>query len=140
MAILAQLALLLGTLGLTVRLAATRDLAVAAFVTYAAATMSLVIAATAAGWIDASVAATINRSFATVGFGLAAIAILLWSVAMWRTRFSRTVGVLGFVVGTFTLVGLAHAPGLALHGFGGAVMLAYAIWMGWTGWLLRTGR
>lgn len=139
-AILAELTLLLGTLGLTLRLAATRDLAIAAFVTYAAATMSLIVAATAAGWIDPSVAPTINHSFASVGFGLSAIAVMLWSVATWRTRLSRTVGVLGLVVGTFTLVGLAHGPGLALHGFGGAVMLAYAIWMGWTGWLLRTGR
>lgn len=139
-AILAELTLLLGTLGLTVRLAGARDLAIAAFVTYAAATMALIVAATAAGWIDPPAAATLNRSFATVGFGLSAIAMVLWSVAMWRTRFSRAAGAFGVAVGAFTLAGIVLGTGLALHGFGGGVMLAMAAWMAWAGVLLRVDR
>ena len=136
-AILAELTLLLGALGLTVHLRGARDLAMAAFVTYAAATMSLIIAAVAAGWIDPPMAGTINGSFAVVGFGLAAIAMILWSTAMWRTRFSRALATLGVAAGAFTLAGLMLGAGLALHGFGGLVMLAFAVWMGWTGLVLR---
>jgi hypothetical protein len=140
-AILAELILLLGALGLTARLTQARDLALSAFVFYAAATMLLIVAAIAAGWISPSIAGTINQSFATVGFGLSAIAMVLWSVAMWRTRLSRAAAVFGMATGAFTLAGIAHGTGLALHGFGGAVMLAYAAWMGWVGvLLLRSGR
>src|SRR5438552_7878278 len=57
-AIAGELVLLLGTLALTVQLSATqRDLAVSAFVVYAAAIMSLVIAAVASGLIAPSIAA-----------------------------------------------------------------------------------
>jgi hypothetical protein len=136
-AILAELTLLLGALGLTIRLDGARDLAIAAFITYAAATMSLIIAAVAAGWIDPSIAATMNGSFATVGFGLAAIAMMLWSTAMWRTRFSRALAAFGAVGGPFTLGGLMLGKDLALHGFGGLVLLAFAVWMGWAGLVLR---
>lgn len=136
-AILAELTVLLGALGLTVHLRAARDTALAAFVTYAAATMSLIIAAVAAGWIDPPIAGTLNHSFATVGFGLGAIAMILWAVAMWRTRFSRPLAIFGAVAGAFTLAGLLHGAGLALHGFGGLVMLALTVWVGWTGVVLR---
>ena len=136
-AILAELTVLLGALGLTVHLRAARDTALAAFVTYAAATMALIIAAVAAGWIDPSVAATLNRSFATVGFGLAAIAVILWSVAMWRTRFSRTLAIFGTAFGAFTLAGLMLGAGLTLHGFGGVVMLAFTVWVAWAGMALK---
>ena len=139
-AILAELTLLLGALGLAAQLEGARDLAVAAFVTYAAATMSLIIAAVAAGWIDPPLAGTINSSFATVGFGLAAIAMMLWSTAMWRTRFSRALAAFGAVVGPFTLGGMMLGAGLALHGVGGLVMLAFAVWMGWAGMVLRVQR
>jgi len=139
-AILAELTLLLGALGLTVHLEGSRDLAIAAFVTYAAATMSLIIAAVAAGWIDPPAAATMNGSFATVGFGLAAIAMMLWSTAMWRTRFARSLAAFGAVVGAFTLGGMMYGAALALHGFGGLVMLGFAVWMGWTGMVLRAQR
>jgi hypothetical protein len=135
-AILAELTILVGAIGLTVHLRAARDTALAGFVTYAAATMSLIIAAVAAGWIDPPAAGTLNRSFATVGFGLAAVAMILWSTAMWRTRFSRTLAVFGATAGVFTLAGLLHGAGLTLHGFGGLVMLAFIIWVAWTGMVL----
>ena len=136
-AILAELTVLLGALGLTVHLRAARDTALAAFVAYAAATMSLIIAAVAAGWIEPPAAGTLNRSFATVGFGLAAMAMILWSVAMWRTRFSRTLAVFGAAVGVFILAGLLHGAGMTLHGFGGLVMLSFTVWVAWTGMVLR---
>ena len=139
-AILAELTLLLGALALTLHLDGARDVAIAAFVTYAAATMSLIIAAVAAGWIDPPIAGTINGSFATVGFGLAAIAMILWSTAMWRTRFSRALATLGVAAGTFTLAGTMHGEAMVLHGFGGLVMLAFAVWMGWAGIVLRAQR
>ena len=136
-AIIAELALLLGLLGLTAHLRSQRDLAVAALVTYAAATMSLIVAAIAAGWIEPPTAGTLNHSFATVGFGLAAIAIILWSIAMWFEQFSRPLAVLGAVSGGVILFGLLHGPELAMHGFGGVVTLLLVIWMGWTGLALR---
>ena len=136
-AILAELTMLVGAIGLTVHLRAARDTALAGFVTYAAATMSLIIAAVAAGWIEPSLAGTLNRSFANVGFGLAAVAMILWSVAIWRTRFSRTLAIFGATAGVFTLAGLLHGAGLTLHGFGGVVMLAFIVWVGWTGMVLR---
>lgn len=139
-AILAELTLLLGALRLTVHLAAMHDTAIAAFITYAASTMSLIIAAVAAGWMDPSVAATINGPFATVGFGLAAIAIVLWSVAIWRTGFSRTLGTFGAAIGATTLGGMMHGATLALHGFGGIVLLALTVWMASTGLMLRAQR
>jgi hypothetical protein len=138
-AILAELTILVGALGLTVHLRAARDTALAAFVTYAAATMSLIIAAVAAGWIDPPLAGTLNRSFANVGFGLAAVALILWSLAMWRTHFSRSLAISGAAVGVFTLAGLLHGAGLTLHGFGGLVMLAFIVWVGWTGMVLSSG-
>ena len=136
-AILAELTVLLGALGLTVHLRAARDTALAAFVTYAAATMSLIIAAVAAGWIDPPAAGTLNASFATVGFGLAALAMILWSLAMWRARFSRALALFGAAFGAFTLAGLLHGAGITLHGFGGLVMLAFTVWVAWTGIVLR---
>ncbi|HUG41250.1 MAG TPA: hypothetical protein VMM12_12240, partial [Longimicrobiales bacterium] len=91
----------------------------------------------AAGWIDPPAAGTLNRSFATVGFGLAAVAMILWALAMWRTRFSRTLAIFGAAVGAFTLAGLLHGAGITLHGFGGLVMLAFTVWVAWTGMVLR---
>jgi hypothetical protein len=136
-AIIAELALLLGLLGLTAHLREQRDLAIAAFVTYGAATMSLIVAAIAAGWIEPPVAATLNHSFATVGYGLAAIAMVLWSVAMWFAKFSRPLAALGMASGVIIVFGLAHHPSLHMHGFGGAMTLLLVIWFGWTGLVLR---
>jgi hypothetical protein len=137
-AIIAELALLLGLLGLTAHLREQRDLAIAAFVTYAAATMSLVVAAIAAGWIEPPVAGTLNHSFATVGYGLTGIAIVLWSIAIWSAQFPRPLSVLGVASGVLILFGLAHHPSLQMHGFGGVATLLMVVWFGWTGILLSS--
>jgi hypothetical protein len=63
--------------------------------------------------------------------------MILWSTAMWRTRFSRALAGFGATAGVFTLAGLMHGAGLTLHGFGGLVMLAFIIWIAWTGMVLR---
>jgi hypothetical protein len=35
---------------------------------------------------------------------------------------------------------MMHGEAMVLHGFGGLVMLAFAVWMGWAGMVLRAQR
>jgi hypothetical protein len=159
LALAAQPLMLLGTLGLTLRLAAQRELAASAYACYALATFAIVIAAVASGFIAPSVLShyagatgpardamagafhytgIINRAFARVSVGFVALAILLWSAAMLRGgELARGVALYGLALGTVLLVALlAGRLSLDVHGFG-AVVLGQAIWMTWTGVLLR---
>src|SRR5438105_3678827 len=158
LAIAAEALLVLGTLGLTLRLAGQRDLAVSAFVVFALAMSAMIIAAVASGLIATSVAAAaaraegsareamlswfhytghVNQAFAKVGFSFASVAIGLWSVAMIRDGFSRGLGVFGVVIAAAMLAGFAFSGGrLVIHGFGGLVMLGQTVWTIAAGWLL----
>ncbi len=163
LAIAAEVLMVIGTLGLTLRLAGQRDLAVSAFVVYALGMVALIIAAVASGLIATSVLAGaaeaegaardamlnwfhytghVNQAFAKVGFSLSAAAIVLWSVAMIRDGFSRGLGAYGIIVGAAMLAGFVLSRGrLVMHGFGGLLMLGQAIWTIAAGWiLLRTTR
>jgi hypothetical protein len=158
-AIVAEVTLLLGTLALTARLAGQRDLAVSAFVVFAVAMMCLIIAAAASGLIAPGVASHmvgtegperdmlmavfrynghVNQAFAKLGFGLAAMAIVLWSTAMARDGLSRGLGWYGILVGVSMIAGLLFVRSrFMLHGMGGLVMAGQLAWLIAAGVVLR---
>ena len=161
-AIGAEVVLLLGTLVLTTKLAGQRELAVSAFVVYALAMVSLVVAAVASGLIAPGLATRVagatgtareammamfafngqvNQAFALLGFSLASVAIVLWSVAMLRDGFSRGLGIYGIVSGAATLIAFAGFRfRFVLHGAGGLIMASQLLWTVWAGVLLRRMR
>jgi hypothetical protein len=158
LALAAQPLMLLGTLVLTLRLFAQRELAVSAFVVYALATVAVMVAAAASGLIAPNVLAhygaaqgaardammaglhytgVINQAFAKVYVAFASVAIILWSAAMLRGGgFSRALAVYGVVLSAVLLVGLlAGHLRMNVHGFG-VVVVGQGLWMTWTGVLL----
>ena len=158
-AIVGEIALLLGALALTADLARQRDVAVTAFVVYGVAIFSLVIAAVASGLIAPGIASHIahadgaerdalsatftfnghvNQAFAKLGFGLAAIAIALWSWAMRREGYSTGLAWFGLISGTLVVFALlVIRSSFVLHGVGGLVIGSQLAWSIWTGAALR---
>lgn len=158
LAIGAQPLVLAGTLALTLRLRARRDLAVGASVFYALASVAVIIAAVASGILAPAVlrnlreadeptralmtnglryTGLLNQAFASVYVVFSAIAILLWSAAMLVGReLPRALGVYGLVLGAVLLLGVASGHlRLGIHGFG-LVVLGVGVWMVWAaGWL-----
>ena len=154
LAIAAIPVLVSGMLVLTVRLARISDVAWVAFVTYAIAAVSILVAATASGLISPALLANyetadeptraiirsqlhfageINQAFAKVFVMLSAAAIALWSLVMRRSaEFGVRLVTLGFVIAALLSVGVASGHlTLNVHGFG-AVAVAEAIWMCWS--------
>ncbi|CAN5867749.1 hypothetical protein BH23GEM9_BH23GEM9_29470 [soil metagenome] len=158
LALAAQLLVLAGTLALALRLRVRRDLSLAAYIIFAAASFAVIIAGVASGFLAPGVlrgyaeadeptravmlnalhyTGRINRTFAQVGATLSGIAILLWSVAMLLGReLSQSLAIFG------TLLGVALALGIVtgywqvnLLGFG-IVVLAQGIWFVWVATLL----
>ena len=83
----------------------------------------------------------LNQAFARMSLAASAAAILVWSLALWKTRaLGRGVALLGVTVAAATLAGLALGSGhVGVHG-----ILLYAGGQGaWTVWvgvaLLRSG-
>jgi hypothetical protein len=153
LAMLAQPLLLAGTVALTLRLRARRDVAVGAYAFFALASVAVVIAAAASGLLapaflqgvsqaDESERAVVmaalhytahlNQAFAMLYVMFSGVAILGWSGAMLAGReLSRALAVYGLVLGAALLLGLASGHlRLNIHGFG-AVMLGEAVWMAW---------
>jgi hypothetical protein len=160
-ALAGQLLVVAGTLALTLRLRARRDLSIAAYIVFAIASVAVIIAGVASGFLAPGVlrgyaeadeparavmlnalhyTGRINRTFAQVGATLSGVAILLWSVAMLLGReLSRALAIFG------TLLGAALALGIVtgywqvnLLGFG-LVVLAQGIWFVWVAtWLWRS--
>jgi hypothetical protein len=153
LALFGQALLVCGTLGLTWRLRARRDLAVAAFIAFAFASVSVFIAATASGLLapmsvrgigeadevrraammDAlAYTGLINQAFAKLHVLFSCLAIALWSLSMLLGReLSRGLAILGFVLGT--PLALAAATGvlpLDIHGFL-LVVLTEGAWFTW---------
>src|SRR5439155_26896486 len=96
-------------------------------IVYAVAIICLIVAAVASGLIAPGVAThvaeaqastremlmavlpsngQVNQAFAKLGFALASLAIILWSTAMFRDRFSRALGVYGILMAVIVLAGL----------------------------------
>lgn len=153
MALLAQPLLVAGTLALTLRLRARRDLATAAFVCFAFASVAVTIAAAASGFLAPAVLAglqgadapartgmldalrytgLLNRAFARIGVLFVGAALLLWSAAMLAGReLPRALAAYGALAGAAMLGGVASGRlRLDVHGFG-AVVLAQSVWMTW---------
>jgi hypothetical protein len=140
-----------GAIGLTRRLAADGESAVAALVAYGMASVAVMIAAVASGLLATGLASQmavatdterdlagalfhytghINQVFAKVYVVASSVAILLWSASILANgRLARGAGVLGVVVGALALfaVVIGHLR-LDVHGFG-AVVLCDGIWM-----------
>lgn len=153
LAMLTQPLLLAGTLALTLRLRARRDVAIGAYTFFALASVAVVIAAAASGLLapsflrglsrgdDAERAAMmsalhytahLNQAFATLFVMFSGVAILGWSWAMLAGReLSRALAIYGLVLGAALLLGPASRHlRLDIHGFG-AVVLGEAVWMAW---------
>jgi hypothetical protein len=162
LAIVVQPLLLAGTLGLTLRLRARRATAVGAFVFFALAIVSVMIAAAASGLVSPGVlrgmhdageaGATmsmqnflhytylLNQAFARVYVVLGAIAIALWSWAILGGHaLPRGLALYGLLLGAALLVGLASGHlTLGIHGFG-LVMLGQGAWLIWAAVALWRG-
>ncbi|HUF18244.1 MAG TPA: hypothetical protein VMS12_09405 [Thermoanaerobaculia bacterium] len=80
----------------------------------------------------------VNRAFARIHVLSASLAILLWSVSMWRSRL-RACAACGIIVGAASIaaVGSGHLI-LNVHG-AGLVYLAHGVWTVWVAALLIRG-
>jgi hypothetical protein len=148
-----------GAWALTRRLARRAPSAELALAFQGLAAVATVLAATASGFLATGLAqraggetgaardltlalirftGTLNQASARILVGASSVAILLWSLAILRTRrLGRAAGVLGVVIATATLgVLLAGRLRLDVHGFG-AVVLAQAVWLVLVGLELR---
>lgn len=158
LAILAQPLVLAGTLALTLRLRARRDLAIGAFVFFAFGSVMVIVAAVMSGLVAPAVLRGIgeadeaaralrmaqlrhtglmNQAFAAVYVVSTGIAILLWSWAMLVGReIARGLAVYGLILGAALTVGvLSGVLHLGIHGFL-LVVLGVGAWMGWVAvWL-----
>lgn len=153
LAIVAQPLVLAGTLAITFRLRARRDLAVGAFIFFAAGAVAVTFAAAASGIVTPGVMEGMhdggdtttmtvqnfvhytylwNQAFARIYVVLGAIAIALWSTAIVAGReLPRALGIYGLFLGAALLLGLASGHlTLGIHGFG-LVVLGQSVWMIW---------
>ena len=152
--------LFLGLLGLSRRLGSS-DLTTAALVFYGFGGAAVISAAVASGFVAPPVIQWLvagrgeggsteayhallgytslwNQGFAKVSAVAVAVAILLWSVAIWRSgppprRVPRAVGVSGAIVGAAVLIGILSGHlRLDVHGFA-IVTVAQSAWLIWLG-------
>jgi hypothetical protein len=152
--------LFLGLLGLSRRLGPS-DLTTAALVFYGFGGVAVISAAVASGFVATPVIRWLvagqgeggspevyhallgytslwNQGFAKVSTVAVAVAILLWSAAIWRSgptlpRMPRAAGVFGAIVGAGVLIGvLSGQLRLDVHGFA-IVTLAQSAWLLWLG-------
>lgn len=158
LALLAQPLLLAGTLALTLRFRARRDVAVAAYIFFAVATVAVIIAAVASGFLAPSVlrgyaeadeparavmmnaltyTGRVNQAFAMVYVTFSGAAILLWSVAaLLGGELPRSLARYGIPLGVTLILGIMSGYlRLNVHGFG-LVVLGEGAWMVWVAVLL----
>jgi hypothetical protein len=146
-----------GLVGLSLRLGIARLDVVGALVAFAMAVMGVMVAASVSGFVAPVLGkmmfaaddtarplvrylfmynGAINQAFAKFHTVASSVAILLWSIAMLRTQFSRVLGGVGRVIGLATLfVILTGRLPLNVHGFG-LVVLTQGVWLVWGGVLL----
>lgn len=159
LALLGQPLILMGALALTLRFTAQRALAVAAYIVFAWASVAIMMATTASGFIatgllEAGVdqqgtardvvknalhyTGLLNQAFAKVYIAFSSLAIVLWSAAMIReSNFSRGLAGYGIISGTVFLAGiLSGYLGITIHGFG-SVVLGQGVWLIWMALILR---
>lgn len=146
LALLGQALLVAGCLYLTWHLRARRDLAALAFVNFAFASVTIILAGAASGFLAPmsvrgiaeadearraamlaalSYTGLLNQAFAKISVLFSCVAIALWSAAILIGReMSRRLGLFGLVLGTglVGLVWLGLLP-LDIHGFGFVVIV-----------------
>jgi hypothetical protein len=144
--------LFLGALGLSQQLASSGRLAVTGLVLYTFALVAVMNAAVADGLVTPSVLRQIvasagspaaidgwrmmshynfyvNQAYAQVFVAASAVAILLWSISIWRGReLTRNLGIYGCILAPVTLLALFSGRlKLDAHGFG-MVVFTQAVW------------
>ncbi len=144
--------LFLGAWGLSRRVAAPDRIALAGLVTYAFGLLAVMGAAVADGLITPNILRQIvasagsqpaldtwhaisrynfyvNQAYAQVFVVASSVAILLWSIAVWRSRrLARGLAIYGFILAPATLAGLFSGHlNLDAHGFG-IVVFVQAVW------------
>jgi hypothetical protein len=150
LAILGEGLVLCGAIAIVSRLRARLDLALGAYVFFALAGLSVIVAAAASGFLspstvrglDAADAADravmlnalhytglLNQAFAKIGVMFTAVALLLWSTTIIITKeFERRLAILGILLGAGMLIGLGSGYlRLNIHGYG-LVVLGTGIW------------
>jgi len=158
LALLSSPLLMAGTLALTLRFRARRDVAIAAYIFFAAATVAVIIAAVSSGFVAPSVlrgyaeadeparavmlnalayTGRVNQAFAMVYVTFSGAAILLWSVAaLLGGEMPRSFAWFGMPLGCALILGIVSGYlRLNVHGFG-LVVLGEGVWMVWAGALL----
>lgn len=150
LAILGEALVLCGALGIAAKLRARLDLAAGGYVFFVLAGFTVIIAATASGFLapwavrgiegvgvpertamfnDLHYTGLINQAFARISVIFTGIAVILWSCAMLITgAFTRRIAWYGIVVGAAILI--ASGSGylrLDIHGYG-LVVLATGLW------------
>ena len=147
--------LIFNLLALHRRLGSTPDVSAAGLVAYGVSTIAMMFAAAVSGFVGTSLAgryrgadeatqhliheifhynAMLNQTFAKVGFFAAAVALVLWSVAMLKGKsFSRGLGITGLVVGLGILIGLLTGP--VVLGVHAVLLLVFGqvVWTVWVG-------
>ena len=79
----------------------------------------------------------VNQGFARLYAITSSIAIIFWSLSIWRSRtLARGLAIYGCVIGVASVVAVTAGLGMDVHGFG-AVVLGQAIWFVTAGVLLR---
>lgn len=149
---------LFGFLIFTQRLRRLPNMPILAFIVYACGRVALIGAVVASGFLATAVAArlhqgvgmrqealravlfytgSMNQAFAKIHVLADSVAIILWSLSIWRVR--RWLAAVGILIGVATLA--AVAPGyltLDVHG-AGAVVFAHGLWTAWVAVLLLRG-
>lgn len=148
---------LVGLIALSRQLGIGRVDVFAALAAYGMAVAAVLVAAAASGFIAPELIASItsadeatrpgwqqllaynshlNGAMAKVHVAGSSVAILLWSIAMWRTRFAKVLAIVGFIV---PLAGLAvifnGGLHMSVHDLAHLV-LAQSVWMVWAAVLL----
>jgi hypothetical protein len=79
----------------------------------------------------------VNQGFARLYAVTSSIAIIFWSLSIWRNRtLSRGLAIYGCVIGVASVIAVVAGLGMDVHAFG-AVVLGQAIWFVTAGMLLR---
>jgi hypothetical protein len=139
-----------GALAIVARMRARMDLAVAGYVFFALAGITVIIAAVASGFLspasvrgisevdaaeragmlnDLHYAGMINQAFAKISVILSALALLTWSAAILITRaFPKGLAAYGIVLASIMLLGVGSGYlRLNIHGYG-LVVLGTGLW------------
>ena len=158
LALASLMVLFLGALGLAQRLKSADRFDIIGLVLFAFASLAVMNAAVMDGLVAPNVMRRIveagagggeswrvvfrynfevNQGFARLYAVTSSIAIIFWSLSMWRNRtLARGLAIYGCVIGVASVIAVASGLGMDVHGFG-AVVLGQAIWFVTAGVLLR---